>query len=258
MQIHILASGSTGNAIFLEIGSTRILVDAGISNRRIENGLGELGIRISDIDAVLITHEHIDHIKGLEVLARKYKVPVYTRARTWKNMNCLDKIPQECIKEIESHVNLGELDIVPFSISHDAADPVGYCLYHNNKKAVIATDLGMITSTIEKALSRADLMVLEANHDPDMLKNGPYPPFLKQRINSSLGHLSNRQAGQVLARIPLKAGARVMLAHLSQHNNYPALAETTVKKILAESGVIVNQDIFLHRTFPQQTASLVV
>ncbi|NLB52676.1 MAG: MBL fold metallo-hydrolase [Syntrophomonadaceae bacterium] len=258
MQIHILASGSTGNAVFVQMGQTKVLIDAGISNRRIEKGLGELGIKVSDIDGILITHEHIDHVKGLEVLTRKYKVPVYTRCRTWKNMNCLDKIPPECIKEIENHISLGGLDIIPFNISHDAADPVGYCIYNKNRKIVIATDFGMVTPAIEKALACADFIVLETNHDIDMLKNGPYPQFLKQRISSSKGHLSNRQAGQVLARIPLKAHTQVMLAHLSQQNNYPALAEETVKNILTHSGLTVDKDIILHRTYPQRTASLVV
>ena len=258
MQIHILASGSTGNVVLVQMGSTKILVDVGISNRRIEKGLSDLGIRISDLDGILITHEHSDHINGLDVLVRKHRIPVYTRSRTWQKINCLDRLPAECVKEVNNSFTLGDVDIVPFSISHDAADPVGYCFYQGQSKIVVATDLGIVTPTIESALTRADLMVLESNHDVNMLKNGPYPQFLKQRIISSKGHLSNWQAGQVLARIPHKTGTRVMLAHLSQQNNRPALAHQTVRDVLTNAGLAVGKEILLYPTFPERTASVVV
>ena len=258
MQIHILASGSTGNAVFVQMGATKILIDAGISNRRIEKGLAELGVNISELAGILITHEHNDHINGLDVMVRKYKIPVYTRGRTWERIGCAANLPIECIKQIEDHFTVGETEIEPFSISHDAADPVGFCLYHQQKKIVIATDLGMVTPVIEKALTGADLMVLESNHDIDMLNNGPYPQFLKQRIRSSKGHLSNWQAAQVLARIPHKTGTRVMLAHLSQHNNHPALAEKTVRSVLHDAGLEVGQEIHLYPTYPARTVSQVI
>lgn len=258
MQIHILASGSTGNAVFVQMGSTKILVDAGISNRRIEKGLAELGVRVSELAGVLITHEHSDHINGLDVLVRKYKIPVYTRCRTWQNIGCMGNLPAECVQAIEGHFILGETEIEPFGISHDAADPIGFCFYHNRKKMVIATDLGIVTPTIERALARADLMVLESNHDVDMLINGPYPQILKQRIRSSKGHLSNWQAAQVLARIPHKSVTKVMLAHLSQQNNHPDLADKTVREVLRDAGIVVGQDVFLFPTFPSQTVSQVI
>ncbi|MDD3893484.1 MAG: MBL fold metallo-hydrolase [Syntrophomonadaceae bacterium] len=258
MQINILASGSTGNAVLVQTGSTKILVDVGISNRRIEKGLAELGIRISDLGGILITHEHSDHINGLDVLVRKYRVPVYTRSLTWQKISCTENLPAECVKEIDGHFNLGEIEIDPFSISHDAADPVVFCFYHGRQKMVIATDLGIVTPTIEKALAYADLMVLESNHDIDMLKNGPYPQVLKQRIRSSRGHLSNWQAAQVLARIPYKIGAKVMLAHLSQQNNHPVIAEQTVREVLSDAGIIVGKEILLYPTFPARTVSQVI
>ncbi len=258
MQIHILASGSTGNAVFVQMGPTKILIDAGISNRRIEKGLAELGVKVSELTGVLITHEHNDHINGLDVMIRKYKIPVYTRERTWKNIKCADKLPLDCIKQIEGHFTLGQTEIEPFSISHDAADPVGFCLYYRQKKVAIATDLGMVTPIIEKALAGADLMVLESNHDIDMLNNGPYPQVLKQRIRSSKGHLSNWQAAQVLARIPHKTGTKVMLAHLSQHNNHPLLAEKTVRYVLSDAGLNVGKEIYLLPTFPAQIVSQVI
>lgn len=257
MQIHILASGSTGNAVLVQMGSTKILVDVGISNRRIEKGLGDLGIRISDLNGILITHEHSDHINGLDVLVRKHKIPVYTRSRTWQKINCMNRLPAQCIKEIDNSFTLGEVDIVPFSISHDAADPVGYSFYQGRRKIVVATDLGTATPTLETALACADLMVLESNHDVDMLENGPYPQFLKRRISGSQGHLSNWEAGQVLARIAHKTGTRVMLAHLSQQNNRPFLAQQTVRDALTKAGMNVGKEIVLYPTFPERTASLV-
>ena len=258
MQVHILASGSTGNAVLVQMGATRILVDVGISNRRIEKGLAELGVRVNDLEGILITHEHSDHINGLDVLVRKYKIPVYTRSRTWQKIGCLGNLPLECVKEIEGHFTLGEMEIDPFSISHDAADPVGFCFYHGRQKTVIATDLGIVTPMVETALSGADLIILESNHDIDMLKNGPYPQVLQQRIRSSKGHLSNWQAAQVLARIPHKIGAKVMLAHLSQQNNHPAIAEQTVREVLCDAGMVVGQEIMLYPTYPSRTISQVV
>ncbi len=257
MQIHILASGSTGNAIFIEMGGHKILIDAGISTKRIEQGLAAVGVQVGQLDAVLITHEHIDHIKGIDVLVRRHHVPVYTRAATWEKIPCRNKLPQECCRELGDSLDLGSMKIEAFSISHDAVDPVGFSILQGKLKCVLATDLGEVTPEVEKALAYADFAILEANHDPVMLKQGPYPAYLKKRISGSQGHLSNHDAGQVLAGIPHSGLMEVFLAHLSQHNNHPDLALRTVREILEANGCSVGEEILLHRTYPASTASLV-
>ncbi|MEN6348907.1 MAG: MBL fold metallo-hydrolase [Syntrophomonas sp.] len=257
MQVHILASGSTGNAIFLQFGESKILVDAGISARRIERGLAEIGVRAGELDGILITHEHIDHIKGLDVLVRKYKIPVFARPATWERIDCRDKFPGECVQELHLDLTLGGVDIQPFKISHDAVDPVGFCFYHRQKKCVIATDLGMVGEEVEKALAFTDVAILESNHDPDMLKNGPYPQVLKQRIRSPRGHLSNFDAASVLSRIPRLNSMQVFLAHLSQQNNHPRLALQTVREVLRDNGCAVDREVVLRPTFPDRTVSYI-
>jgi len=256
VQIHILASGSTGNAIYLNIGQARILVDAGISARRIEQGLAAIGVKAGDLDAVLITHEHSDHIKGLEVLTRKHELPIYTRERTREAIPGQEKMTGCKWQNIDQDFSIGALEIRAFGISHDAADPVGFCFHYKQYKWVIVTDLGIVTPGVEKALSGADLAVLESNHDPDLLKNGPYPSFLKQRILGKQGHLSNQDTAALLCRIaPLKR-MQVFLAHLSQQNNRPQLAEQTVTAILARQGCQAGEDIILHRTHPDAAVGL--
>ncbi len=257
MQIHILASGSSGNAVFIEMGGHKILIDAGISTRRIEQGLAAVGIEVSQLDAVLITHEHSDHIKGLDVLVRRYKLPVYTRAATWEKIPCRDQLPQECCRELGASLTIGSMKIEPFAIPHDAVDPVGFSILQGKLKWVLATDLGEVTPTVETALDYADTVILEANHDPLMLKEGPYPSYLKKRISGPKGHLSNQEAGRVLARVSHSGAMRVFLAHLSQQNNFPHLALQTVGEILQKNGCNVGEEILLQRTFPTSTASWV-
>ena len=254
MQIHILASGSTGNAALIAMGGRKILIDAGISARRIEKGLAEVGFDASQLDAIFVTHEHSDHIQGLDVLVRRYQIPVYTRPATWEKIPCRDKLPRECCRELGSAINLGRVKIESFAIPHDAADPVGFCVLEAQYKTVLATDLGRITPTVETALAYADILILESNHDPVMLKEGPYPSYLKKRISGPQGHLSNQEAGALLARVPHKDKLQVFLAHLSQQNNFPHLAMSTVGSILQQKGC---SGIQLQRTYPAATASLV-
>lgn len=256
MEIHILASGSTGNAALFKFGDTTLLVDAGISARRIEQGMAEVGLKAGDLDGILITHEHNDHIKGLDVLVRRHQIPVYTRPKTWEGLPSRHKFLPECCREIGQEFNIGPVSINAFEISHDAADPVGFSFFYKKKKVVMLTDLGVVSNRVEKALEGADAAVIEANHDLDMLENGPYPRFLKQRIKSSSGHLSNAHAGRLLARLRCQPGLRVFLAHLSQHNNLPDLAEKTVASLLTDSGYQVGRDIYLYRTFPNYRSSL--
>lgn len=257
MQVHVLASGSTGNAVCFNMGKTKILIDAGISARRIEQGLDKIGLKASDLDAVLITHEHTDHVKGIDVFVRRHHIPVFARPKTWEMISCRDKLPSNCIRYLESELELKDIYIKTFKISHDAVDPVGFCLYSEKYKCVLATDLGVVTKEVEEAISLADLVILESNHDLAMLKNGSYPIYLKNRIVGNKGHLSNVQAGNLLARVKKKPNMRVFLAHLSQENNMPSIAYNTVSQILTEAGHEVGKDIFLKCTSAQQLCSYI-
>jgi phosphoribosyl 1,2-cyclic phosphodiesterase len=254
MQFHVLASGSTGNAVYLEMDGAKILVDAGISARRIKNALSSIGTNVEDLDGILITHEHRDHIGGIATLTKKYRLPVYARPATWNSMYCLADIPDECRCELGDSLDIGPVKIEPFSISHDAADPVGYNLFQGGFKCSVATDLGFVTDGVKKALSLSDVMVFESNHDLDMLKNGSYPWHLKKRIMSNRGHLSNYDAGWTLARLERQNSTKVFLAHMSKENNRPEIAERTVSEILTEQGCA--SEIELKLTFPDQISSL--
>ncbi len=252
IRVHILASGSTGNAALFQFGATSILVDAGISARRIANGLKAVGSDVKAIDAILLTHEHSDHIKGVEVLARRCQIPVYGRPRTWEQLSFRDKIPHNCCRVLDDDLTIGRVDIECFSISHDAADPVGFTFHYRQRKLAFATDVGKVTRTVVNALSESDLAVLEANHDRHLLATGPYPRFLKERISGGRGHLSNDHSARLLAQLKLKPGLRVFLAHLSQHNNRPELAQATIANYLGQQGYKVGQDIILCQTHPGQ------
>lgn len=257
MQIHVLASGSSGNSIYIALGGARILVDAGISARRIERSLAGIGVRAGELDALLITHEHSDHIKGLEVFSRKFKIPVYARPKAWEMIGFRNNLPPAVRRELPGILDIGAVRIEPFKISHDAADPVGFCLYYRHCKCTVVTDLGMVTRPVEEALANADAVVLEANHDIEMLHNGPYPHFLKRRIRSNLGHLSNLDAARLLEKAPRKGPMHVFLAHLSRQNNHPDLAENTVAGHLSCRGCEVGREIVLQRTYRDAVASYV-
>jgi len=260
MQIHVLASGSTGNATLLQIGGANILVDAGISARRIKQSLAAVGTAVEELDGILITHEHRDHVCGLPTLTRKFRLPVYARPATWDAIDkqtAVDKwVPPECRRELAESLDIGQVKIEPFSISHDAADPVGFSFYHSQQKCGFATDLGFVTDNVKKALALSDALVFEANHDVDLLKQGSYPWFLKQRIMSNRGHLANTDTGWTLARLDRKSHCHVFLAHMSQENNRPEIAEKTVATILAEQGCRIGTDVTLHITYPDRTAGV--
>lgn len=257
MQVHVLASGSTGNATFIEMGQTKLLVDAGISARRIKAGLATLGTAVEDLDGILITHEHRDHINGLPTLTKKYKTPVYANAATFDAMYCRELLPDCCCNVITTGLDIGAVKVEPFNISHDAADPVGYSMFYQSTKCTVATDLGFVTETVKKAIAYSDVLVFEANHDVDLLKNGSYPWYLKNRIMSNRGHLSNTDAAWTLARMARNKSAKVFLAHLSQENNRPEIAETTVRTILSEQNLDLEVDIDVRLTYPDRIAGFI-
>ncbi len=243
--VSMLASGSKGNAAYIRCGSTHILIDAGISCRRIEKGLQQYGSSLADLDAIFITHEHADHVNGITTLLKRTRVPVYTTQETWQAMGRkIEEFPDRFVR-LTRRVGLKDIQVVPFAISHDAARPVGYTVYHGDSKITLATDLGYISPDVEQAAAYSDILILEANHDEEMVKNGPYPYALQNRILSRWGHLSNKTAAAFLAQLPTKHMMRVLLAHRSEKNNTPALSLHTVRSVLGQHGKVVGQDILL-------------
>lgn len=232
-----LASGSDGNSIYAGTEHTHILVDAGLSGKKIEEGLRQLSLAGSSIEALLITHEHVDHIKGAGILSRRYDIPIFATQGTWEAMEGqIGTIAEKNIRFIykEEPCVINDICVVPFEIPHDAAEPVGYCLYAQNHKLTIATDLGHITDTIKENIKDAEVLLLESNHDEEMLLTGPYPQYLKKRIAGSHGHISNTAAGNVLAEMISSKLHHVYLGHLSGENNIPDLAYQTVANILKQ------------------------
>lgn len=256
-----LSSGSSGNCQYIETDKIKVLVDAGLSGRRIESLLSSIGVSIKDIDCILVTHEHIDHVKGIGVISRKYDIPIYANEKTWVCMsNLIGEIQEKNIKIIQSNESfqLKDLGIHPFSIFHDAADPVGYCFYHKNIKISIMTDTGWVNDNMKKAIEGSNLYVIESNHDLKMLKEGKYPWYLKKRILSTRGHLSNVDAGRVLSEVIKGNKETVLLAHLSKENNIPSLAYETVSKYIKECGLDVNKDVTLDLTYRDKATSVYI
>ena len=234
MRMCSIASGSSGNCIYVGSDNHHILIDAGISGKRVEAGLRELELSGKDIDRILLTHEHSDHIKGLGVLARKYGVPIYATPGTAgavKAMSGLGRIDDSLFVEIhaDQDFQIGDLKVSPFHISHDAAEPVAYRIACGEKKMAVATDLGVYTDYTVEHLKGLDVLLLEANHDIHMLQVGAYPYYLKQRISGDLGHLSNETAGKLLCEVLHDDLKAIVLGHLSKENNYAELAYETVK-----------------------------
>ena len=223
-----LYSGSSGNCLFVQYGATRLLIDAGKSGKMIDEALDMIGVDGNTIDAILITHEHIDHISGAGVLCRKHKIPVYATEMTWNAMDAkVGKIPPELRRTFDtfSDFYIGDVGVVPFSIPHDAADPVGYRLWGGGLSIATATDLGHFPRSVRDAVAGSSLVLLESNHDPDMLRhNDHYNERLKQRILGNRGHLSNAACADALLQIVESGTKNVILGHLSGENNTPSLA----------------------------------
>lgn len=234
MRLVSIASGSSGNCIYVGSDNSHILVDAGISNKRIVQGLGEIGLKGSELNGIVITHEHSDHTKGLGVLARKYGVPIYGTKETLEEigrMKYLGEYPRELLVPILPDVDfiIGDLEVKPFSIDHDAANPVAYRIQCDRKSVAVATDLGHFDQYIIEHLQGLDAILLEANHDVNMLQTGPYPYYLKRRILGEHGHLSNENAGRLLSCLLHDKLKKILLGHLSKENNYEELAYETVR-----------------------------
>ena len=234
----VLGSGSRGNAVYVSDGVTAILVDAGFSAREIDRRLRSRDLDPAGLNAILLTHEHTDHIKGVERLVRRHRLPVYLTGGTCRAVDP-DKvhpgalIPFACGREFR----IGTLTVRPFCISHDAGEPAGFTITANGIRIGIATDLGQSTALVRDHLQGCRVLVLESNHDPDMLMNGPYPWFLKQRIRGREGHLSNADSCLLLSEVVHDGLEHVILAHLSETNNTPQKALAGAEQVLAGSGV---------------------
>lgn len=234
MRLVSIASGSSGNCVYVGTDTTSILVDAGISNKRIQQGLGEIGIKGEEVDAVVITHEHSDHIRGLGVLARRYEIPIYATKETLEEIAAtpsLGQFPEGLFHPVHPDVDftVGDMELRPFTIYHDAANPVAYRVRHGRQSVAVATDIGHYDASIIDHLQGLDAVLLESNHDVNMLETGPYPYYLKRRILGDYGHLSNENAGRLLNYILHDNLKQILLGHLSKENNFEALAYETVR-----------------------------
>lgn len=243
-----LSSGSSGNSVFVEHKGSKILIDCGFSGRTIEKLLKEIGEDANDLDAIFLTHEHADHVKGAGVLSRRYNLPIYANKGTWLSLiKSCGKIKEENIKLFKSDafLNFKSFDILPIRIHHDAKEPVGFILYLDNKKITVLTDTGIIDEKIAREIKGSDVYYFEANHDLDALKRGPYTYPMKVRIMGNMGHLSNEQSAMALADALEGKNEKIFLAHLSTTNNSADLCKITVDNYLKSCGLDTNRDIKL-------------
>lgn len=238
MKMATLASGSSGNSSLIKGGRSALLIDAGLSGKGICTRLDSLGINPADLNGILVTHEHKDHVQSVGILARKYKIPVYVLEPCLNAMD-IGPLPENCCQVLEQGAafEAGELKIELFPTSHDSAASTGLICHHGETKVGFATDTGVVSPAMVRKLRGSAALIFEANHDEEMLWHGRYPHYLKKRIAAPTGHLSNVDAGKALTEIIDDKTKRVILAHLSEENNLPDLALSTVGRILLEEAV---------------------
>ena len=257
-----LGSGSSGNCYFLTTGQTSILVDAGLSMRNLRKSLQTNGFDINSVDAVFVTHDHADHIKAVGNLANDLGKPIYSTQEVHLGINrnyCVtSKLTEKHVRIInkEESVQIGDFTVTAFDVPHDSSDCVGYKVVAEGVCFCLITDAGQVTPIIQKRVGEANYLVLESNHDDEMLSRGPYPAYLKARIKSGRGHLSNLECGNLLAEHATQNLRHVWLCHLSEENNHPELARKTVSSILRGYGIIDGVD-FKMDVLRRKTPSLV-
>lgn len=235
-----LASGSRGNALYIGTKKTKLLVDCGLSAKNIKDRLAHINVDIAELQAIIITHEHGDHIQGLKVLASKYGIPVYANNETAKAIaRSFDTRPKFKIFTTGDAFTIEDIEIKPFRVMHDAADPVAFTLQTDSFKIGICTDLGFVTKTVENQLKGCDLLYVEANHEPELVMNSKRPPVYKQRVLGRSGHLSNNSCAELICNVYNENLRQVYLAHLSQECNTPEQALQVVGEILHKSGINV-------------------
>ncbi len=264
MKICTLASGSSGNSLYIESERSKILIDAGISFRRISRSLKSIGVEVGDLDAVVLSHEHEDHSRAVTKMS---EVPVYVSGRTiefWMNKkngeirkNNHGKVSMGKLEEFDSETPfyVNDLLITPFSVAHDAIDPVGFVVCDGRSNVGVVTDIGEPTALVVESLKNCDMLVLESNHDTEMLFSGSYPWHLKRRISGGLGHLSNDQAALLLGNVLHDGLKRVLLAHLSVYNNTADLARRCSLEVLRQNGA---EDHVTMEVAPRNTIGEVV
>ena len=256
-----LFSGSTGNCLFVKSNNSKILIDAGVSTKKILEALESIDVNINSIDAILVTHEHVDHTKSISSLSSKYNIPVYANLETWNSMQKHQEkisIENQKIFNVSEKFRIKDIDILPFSIPHDAANPCGFNLFNDSTKISIATDIGHIDNNILNNLKNSSFIMLESNYDPEVLKMSSYPYSLKQRISGPNGHLSNNTAAKTVLHLLNSGLKEVMLGHLSKENNFPELAYQTVIDEL-NSNNISSSEVILNvasRTSPSKVISI--
>lgn len=239
LKFFSLYSGSTGNSLLLQSENCNLLIDSGVSAKKVVDGLEQVGSSISNIDAILVTHEHSDHVQSLGTLSKKYNIPVFANQKTWDAMKLQkDKIDDHNRKFFVSNEDFEIKDILihSFSIPHDAADPCGFNFTLGKEKFSVATDIGHMTTNIIDCLENSKFLMLEANYEPEVLKCSSYPYLLKTRIAGPNGHLSNQLAGKTIAKLMDSGLEEVMLGHLSKENNFPELAHKSVLEELQYAG----------------------
>lgn len=255
-----LASGSSGNCYYIATEHTALLIDAGIGVRTIKKHLKEHNLLLSSVHAVLVTHDHADHIKSVGCLGEKYYIPVYATKLTHIGISrsyCMTEKLKTAAHtlEKESPIVLGDFSITAFEVPHDGTDNVGYFIEAEGKRFCFVTDIGHITPTVLPYMCKANYLILESNYDEEMLRTGPYPAYLKQRIAGANGHLSNTEAAEFLAEHTSEELKYVWLCHLSKDNNHPELAYKTVEWKLKEKGILVGKDlqvVALKRNLPSE------
>lgn len=247
LQFCSLYSGSSGNSFLVKSSNTNILIDSGVSTKKIIGGLASINMSIDDIGAILVTHEHIDHTKSLGMISSKYNIPVYANLETWDALNGQkDKISNKNRKtfKVLEDFEIGDLKILPFNVPHDAANPCGFNIYNSGQKLSVATDLGHVDLKILKMLEGSSSILLEANYDPEVLKYSSYPYMLKRRIDGPTGHLSNKMSGDTICKLIQSGLTQALLVHLSKENNFPELAYKTVEEeLLSNNYSTANIDI---------------
>ncbi len=255
MKVCLLASGSKGNSLLVESGKTRLLIDAGLSSKELRKRLDSIGVDPETLNALLITHEHGDHVRGLGPLVRQLGLPVYLQTDLAGKLPDVGKA--DCVREFVDgeEFTIDDLTIRPFAITHDCLAPVGFTLAGEQGKVGVATDLGIVTRLVTECLQGCRALVLETNHDEELLRDGPYPWKLKQRVRSNHGHLSNNAAGALLQDVLWQGLETVFLGHLSDTNNRPELAEEAINSVLGNQDLCAPQIILGRQQLPTMWAA---
>lgn len=246
IRFQSIVSGSSGNCTLVCGNNTKILIDCGISGKKVTAYLNDIGIDPCELSSILVTHEHIDHTNGVGIMSRKFDIPILASEGTWEGMD-IGKITEENRRIFSKNksIEIGDIKITPFDIPHDAMQPTGYIIQAEDKKIAVATDIGHITSTVTDSLAGCDAVILEANYDEHMLQTGPYPQNLKSRIAGAKGHLANKDAGALATYLAKNGTKHIMLGHLSNENNSPEIAFSEVARELEFGGMRLGKDVML-------------